>query len=265
METLNLRKPLTGLCISLQGRGAGGRLFSQPLPLPSFMNFLRTAFVALSFAACCLTASVRAVDMPPDPDLPQPFDPSAVLGMIKNPPFSRVVDYSDSLQLTGVAYVEGKPMATLVDKATKKRYVVSEEPNAQGWKLAQATMSNELHATEVKLLVGEELVTFRYSQSQLTLGKVNPNGPPSSSSSSGSSSGSPTRPVLMLSDADQAFYRSGMSKEARDKFGATMGSHEDKMAKMTDAQRAAYTQKIFSKIKAQDQGAPPPVKVKSKK
>ncbi len=220
-------------------------------------------FSILSFIALCSPAFVRAEKMPVDPDLPQPFDASAYLPLIKNPPFTRVVDFSDSLLLTGVAYVEGKPMATLFDKETKKRYVVSEEPNAQGWRLAEATMSNELHGTEIKVQVGEEVIAFRYSESQLHPGKPNPNGP--APAPTGEPGGGHVRTSSYLSAADQEFYKNGLSQQAHDKFRDSMRSHEDKMSKMTDEQRASYAQKVFNKIKAQDQGGQVPEAPKKSK
>ena len=71
-----------------------------------------------------------------DPDLPQPFDSSALQAMMQKSPFNRVVDFAETYLLTGIARVDGKAMATLMHRETKKRFVVSDEPNAQGWRLA---------------------------------------------------------------------------------------------------------------------------------
>src|SRR5262249_54409086 len=83
--------------------------------------------------------------------------------LIENPPFTRALNLSDSLVLTGIAYIEGKPVATVLNKSTKESYVVSDEPNAQGWKLAGGSASNTLTRTQAKLGVGNEIVTVRYS------------------------------------------------------------------------------------------------------
>ncbi len=225
----------------------------------------RAFLLALSLAACSLLPPVRAEDMPPasvpDPDLPQPFDTSAYLPLLQNPPFNRVVDYTDSLLLTGVAYLNGKPMATLLDTKTKKRYVVSEEPNAEGWRLADANVSDDLHGTAIKLQVGAEVVTIRYSESQLNPERKNKNisqtlgAPPSTMA-----------PSTRGSRSDQPVNIKELSKDGREKFNKSMTSLHDKMSKMTDDQRAAYTQKIFNKIKTQDAGgAPTPSSKKASK
>ncbi|NOX98620.1 MAG: hypothetical protein GXP30_02645, partial [Verrucomicrobia bacterium] len=51
---------------------------------------------------------------------------------------------SDSLILTGVAKVEGKSVATLMNRVTKETYVLSENPNAQGWKMVEISDGNDL-------------------------------------------------------------------------------------------------------------------------
>ena len=233
------------------------------------MKFCRAVLIALCAGVHCVPATGRAEGVPPDPDLPQPFDTAAYLPMLKNPPFNRVVDYTDSLLLTGVAYLEGRPMATLLDKNTKKRYVVSEQPNAQGWRLAEASVSSALHGTAIKLQVGEEIVTIRYSDEQLSPART---GTPGAGTAAGNgapgrSKGDGVGAAAYLSQADQEFYRNGMSQAARDKFGHSMEKLQGRMSGMTEDQRAAYTQKIFTKYKAQDQpgATPPPVSPKKSK
>ena len=73
-----------------------------------------------------------------DPELPQPLDSTVAQPLLDSSPFTRALNLSDSLTLTGIAYIQGKPVATIFDKNKKTSHVVSEEPNAQGWKLAEA-------------------------------------------------------------------------------------------------------------------------------
>lgn len=180
--------------------------------------------------------------------------------MLKNSPFSRVVDYTETLQLTGVAWVDGKPMATFMDRVTKKQIIVSDEPNDQGWHLADVTMASDLRDADLKLQVGDEVFTFHYSDAQIhpvTMTRTGARVPPPNASNSvreERSTGEPRGTSAYLSAADQEYYRKGMSKEARDKFRDSMREHQDRMAKMTDTQRASYSQKVFNKIKAQEQG-----------
>lgn len=227
------------------------------------MNLRLLTHFALSAISLCLMAAVHADDAPaasavPDPDLPQPLDTSTLLPLLANPPFNRVVDFTDSLLLTGVATVGGKPMATLMDKNTKKTYVVSQEPNPQGWKLVSASESPELRNTQIKLMVGPEVVTLRYSDSQLNPSKVGSGVvkfPTAAEAIRKDENGKEyVRGSAYLSQADQDYYHKTMSKEAHDKFRETIRNARDKMFQMNDEQRAAYSKKIFDRVVAEDKG-----------
>ncbi len=128
------------------------------------MTRLSVIFLALSVAASAADKKKGAAD----PDLPQPFDSAVAQPLLDSSPFTRELNLSDSLTLTGIAYIMGKPVATVFDKAKKTSYVVSEEPNAQGWKLAEASAAVAINRSIAKIMVGGEVVTVRYSADQLT-------------------------------------------------------------------------------------------------
>src|SRR5207244_4223980 len=92
---------------------------------------------AASVASLCLAALLQGMEPPPavDPDVPAPFDAAVATSLLEHPPFTRALNLSESLLLTGVAYVDGKPVATIKDVKTNQSYLVSEEPNSQGWRL----------------------------------------------------------------------------------------------------------------------------------
>ena len=70
-------------------------------------------------ALTLVTFQMRAADVAPsDPDLPQPLNLSVTQSLIEKSPFTRPLDLSDSLQLTGGGYVDGKPVATVVVRET---------------------------------------------------------------------------------------------------------------------------------------------------
>ncbi len=99
---------------------------------------------------------------PVDPDLPQPFDATKVNSAVKSSPFGRTVNLSESLVLTGIANINGKAMATLMDKESKRTYVVSDEPNPQGWRLAEIKPTASIKFSQVKVNIGGEIVTIRH-------------------------------------------------------------------------------------------------------
>jgi DNA gyrase/topoisomerase IV subunit B len=176
--------------------------------------------------------------------LPHPVNVAAAEPLIQISPFTRALNLSDSLVLTGIAYIEGKPVATILNKSTKESYVVSDEPNAQGWKLAETSASNKLARTQAKLVVGNETVTIRYSDEPVEAGgPKRPEGengerPRSSSFSRGSEENK--QRYMALSDA------------AKSKFKDTMHNSREKMMNATPEEREAYVKKMFDKIETDD-------------
>jgi hypothetical protein len=104
----------------------------------------------------------------PDPDLPQPFDANVVAPVVQSSPFTRMVNMSDNLVLTGIANIQGKPVATIYNKETKESYVVSEEPNIQGWKLNEAMQTPDITRSQAKITIGGEVVSVRYDSTVMT-------------------------------------------------------------------------------------------------
>jgi hypothetical protein len=228
------------------------------------MGSLRLARFLVIFSMALLTAQVRAQDEKTptptpaaDPDLPQPLNLDSGQPLLQSSPFTRALDLSDSLMLTGIAYVQGKPVATVADKSTRQSYLVSEVPNAQGWRLADASASNEPRRTQVTLVVGSEEVTIHYNEGQLT-----PTTNKSTFASRFPTEKEATRTdengkayisgSLYLSDADRDIYHKGMSKEAHDKFRQDIRDARDKMFSFSPEERAAFAKKAFDNALSED-------------
>lgn len=95
-------------------------------------------------------------------------------------PFSRALDLSDSLILTGIARVDDEQVATLINKETKESYVVSSQLNSQGWKMVELKSDEDLEKVAAKVSVdGGEVVTVRYAEWQLKPGESKPGAGPS--------------------------------------------------------------------------------------
>jgi len=203
-----------------------------------------------------------------DPDLPQTFDPSALTSLVQQSPFNRVVSFEDTYLLTGIAFVEGKPLATLVNKETKQRFIVSDERNAQGWRLAEASNTADVYEAAVRLYYGDEEVYLHYTDVLKMPEKK------SSSSSSGrrrevtpvdihrlseseylrkdEKGNAYVRGSIYLPTEDRDKYYNSMSSSARDRFRQIIQDSRDKMFSYTPDQRAAYAKKAFDKAEAED-------------
>jgi hypothetical protein len=217
-----------------------------------------------AFAASCLAATAFADDPPPvDPDLPAPLDPSVADHLLVNPPFTRALNLSESLHLTGVAYVDGRPVATIKDARTNQHHLVSEQPNAMGWRLAGASPSSNLGYAEVKIMVGTEIVSVHYNEAQMM--------PQRRSSSGGSSSirnlrpydrsrpptpeeftgrddkGEYVRATPYLSEGDRDKMRN-MSGDARQKFLNVIHDNRDRMFRYSHDERAGFVKRAFDSV-----------------
>ena len=207
-----------------------------------------------------------------DPDLPQPFsfDAKALDTFREHSPFNRVVSLQDTYKLTGVAYFNGRPMATLMNRDTKQHFVVSDEPNAMGITLMGATMSDEPGRTEVHLMIGAEEVVMRYSEADAVAEMAkSPKGDSSSIKKGTSSSKSPNANALAVDVAsllgDQGRKLMGaLSPEDRAKLESIMSASAAKHPERTKEQLAASAKKIYAKMtsegKAPSVGTPKPPK-----
>ena len=217
------------------------------------MKLHAAVLIVLTFCAALWAVPTRAADTKaPDPDLPQPLDLNLAQQMLDSSPFSRALNLSESLKLTGIAYVQGKPVATLMDKTTKKSFLVSEEPNAQGWRLAGASASNDLRATQVKIMIGAEMVTIHYGDAQLAPSKV-ARFPTDAEAIRNDENGKPyVRGSAYLSETDRERYYKGWSREAHDKFRTIIRDSREKMFASSPDERAAFSKKVFDTIDAED-------------
>ena len=192
----------------------------------------------------------------PDPDLPAPFDPNSVSGVIQNSPFSRSVNLSDSLILTGLAYIEKKPVVTILDTATNRHHVVSDEPNALGWTLTEASTNNDLNRAQAKVSIGGEIITIRYNADAMTpesmkknKSKSTPNGPPP-----GDSGGDRFRKSEMRgpSEDDRKRYEA-LSDSAKDKMRSFFRENMDRIRSAgNDEERRQFIRGAFEKIEKED-------------
>ena len=215
------------------------------------MPRLHSARIVFLPGLCLLAGSLLAAE--PDPDLPQPFDLGVAKQMLANPPFTRPLNLSESLTLTGVAYVQGKPVATVKDTSTNKSYVVTtEEPNVLGWRLTEATPATQLRRAEVKLAVGGEIVSIHSREASIApKAAMNPMPsriPTKEEFTGHDEKGDYVRGVPYLTDQDRERFRNGISKETREKFLDIVHNHRDMLFKASHEDRAAFVKKAFDAV-----------------
>lgn len=184
-------------------------------------------------------------------DLPQPVVAKDFIELMNNSPFTRSLDLSNSLILTGVAKVEGKPVATLMNRETKETYVISESPNAQGWKMVGISDGRDLERVTAKIaLSGGEVVTVRFDESQLKPGEAKPAAGPGGDRKSESRDGKRRRfsggPPPEVMEKLRA-----MSDEQRAKLREYIGKQFKKNPNMSSDERRAMMGKAMERVTAE--------------
>ena len=209
-----------------------------------------------TLAPAPVSAAAPAPTAPVDPDLPQPFDAASLSAIIQNSPFTRIVSISDSLVLTGMAYVNGKPVVTIFDKNEKQSLVVTEEPNLKGWKLIEARPTANLDYAQAKIAIGGETFSIRHSvldKSDLTKGKSD-----KGEKGRGDSSGGDrfSRGNRGPSEEDRKKYDS-LSDKAKEKFRDAMREKfsDEKFRNAPEEEKRSAIRTMFEKIQKEDGGA----------
>ena len=216
------------------------------------------AFVALTNirGASSVAADAAAVEKKPaatpeaaraaDPDLPQPFDGIAAQTLIARSPFTRAVNPAETLRLTGVAFIDGKPVVTLKDTSTNKTFVIGDAPNAMGWKLESAKGGPDVTHAEARIVMGSEVVTVKYSEAQLTPAKRRSSGgympgriPTPEEFTGRDDKGAYVRGMVYLTDEDRTKMRE-VPRETREKFLEIVHDHRDMLFKSSHEDRAAF-------------------------
>ncbi len=135
--------------------------------------------VGIACVAAVGLAASPAQDATPEspivPGLPEPVSSEHFQVLMENSPFTRSLNLSDLLILTGIARMDGKQVATLMNKETKETYVVSSEPNPQGWKMVEVADNSDIEKVAAKIAIaGGEVVTVRYDDFKAKPGEARP-------------------------------------------------------------------------------------------
>ena len=202
----------------------------------------------------CLSLAWSA-ETEPDPDLPQKFDPTSLTGLVSASPFNRSINLADTIILTGMAYVNGKAMANLLDSETKKTYIVSDVPNASGWVLESAVPARDFKLAQVKVRIGGELVTIRSNTAAVAAAQKGGPPPPSGGSERGRGPSEGDRGYSKghrgPSREDMDRFNS-MSPEAQEKVKNLFREGREKIMSMNEDDRRTYIRSQVEKIAADD-------------
>ncbi len=162
-------------------------------------------------------------------ELPQPVTVDHFSALRESSPFTRSLNWSDSILLTGVAEIDGKPVATLFNMETRQSYTVSEAPNSQGWKMVGITQNHDLQKIVATISIASgDVVAVRFDNKQL-----NPR------------AGKPAALAVPATPLG-VDHRTPPTAEERRKFGEYV---QKRISKFTDEQKARTRQIMLEKHK----------------
>jgi hypothetical protein len=209
------------------------------------------------YLLCIASLPVALLGVDPDPDLPQAFDQASLASVAASSPFTRMVNVSDNLVLTGIAYINGKPVATLFNKETKESHLVSTEPNFQGWVLNEALPAPDITRSRALVTIGGEQVKVSYAS--LTADDMKADGKREKGDKGGKGDGGGGEKFKGgsrgPSEEDRKRYES-LSEKARDKFRDMMRSKfsDEKFRNAPEEERRNVIRKEFERIEKEDKG-----------
>lgn len=98
--------------------------------------------------------------------IPEPVSAETFSALTEHSPFARSVGLSDSIVLTGVARIEDRLFATLVDTETAETHLVTDTANSLGWQLVEVSGDEaDLESLTARVLTaGGDQVSIRYDK-----------------------------------------------------------------------------------------------------
>lgn len=131
------------------------------------MKWMTSLWMVGLLAAVSLCGAIAQDNKQNESDLPKPLDTEIFKALKDAPPFRRVLSLSDSLVLTGVAKVADNTVVTVLNTATNESFVVSNEPNAQGWSLVSVEGTGNLRNVVATVDTGNQQVAIRFDPQRL--------------------------------------------------------------------------------------------------
>ncbi len=183
----------------------------------------------IPFPGAPLVSEAADAHQEPAALLPTPLDPDQFAGLLDHSPFTRDLDPSETIRLTGVAMINGEQVATVRDQKRGKNYVISGKPNQEGWKMVEVDHHIELEKVSATISVnGGEVVTLKFDEKQLHP-EVKAKG------------------VDAIQASEKNARRPPPTNEEKRKFGEQV---RGRMSKMSDAQKKRVGQIMQEKMKA---------------
>lgn len=99
---------------------------------------------------------------------PEPISDEVFAALTLRSPFTRTLNLSDTLVLSGVANVDGYPVLLVLDTEVGRSVTVSERPNEMGWRMVELQKPGDLESATASIAFGGgEIVRVRYDRERI--------------------------------------------------------------------------------------------------
>jgi hypothetical protein len=123
-------------------------------------------------AILALLFPLPAVSPAQEPAIPRPVSSADYPNLLERLPFRQVLSLSQSLVLSGIASLPSGKMITVWDRTSGQSYLVTSQPNAQGWILESISENQDLRSASATIAAGDERITVRFDPDRLTPPKL---------------------------------------------------------------------------------------------
>jgi hypothetical protein len=126
-------------------------------------------FIAVLILAV-FVGSARVVGQ--QPAIPPSITAANYPDLLERPPFRRVLTLSESLVLSGVATLPTGKVVTVWDRVSARSFLVTANPNPQGWKLIELSEGSDLRTVTATIAARDQKITLRFDPERLTPPKL---------------------------------------------------------------------------------------------
>lgn len=128
-------------------------------------TFVSALTVTVAFAVVPVCGELWAGE---NAALPQAVTDEHFHAFLDRSPFTRSLNLSDTLVLTGMAQMDGKPVATILDTEVGLSVAVSDSPNDRGWKMIELARADDLEFAVASISVESgEVFRVRYDKERI--------------------------------------------------------------------------------------------------
>ena len=136
------------------------------VPVSNQYRHMKSGYLAGAVAWALLLNTAQSD--PATSTLPSLVEIQNFAALQEQSPFSRTLFLSESIVLSGRAWIDDRPVVTLIDTEEPRAFSISETPSETGWKLIELTGSEDIETCIATIAIeGGEVIRIRYNEERI--------------------------------------------------------------------------------------------------